>query len=383
MTEFFLHSFNTLGHAIVGYGIPFLCVLIIIVFFHELGHFLVARWAGVKVLTFSLGFGPELAGFDDRYGTRWKISAIPLGGYVKFFGDDTEASTPSAETLAAMTEEERAGSFHHKKVGARAAIVAAGPIANFILGALIFAGMALHYGKPSMIARVDGVVADGVAASAGFKVGDVVVQIDGKPIESFAEMQRIVAMNAGSALVFEVKRDGALVSLNATPALLERKDTFGNRQRIGVLGIEHKPLAGESSTTPVGYVEALKIGVEQVWFIFTSTFKFLGSLFTGAGNPGDVSGVLGIAKMSGQAASAGFQFVANLCAVLSVSIGLLNLFPIPLLDGGHLLFYGAEVLRGRPLSERTQEMGFRIGLGLVLMLMVFATYNDILRFAGS
>jgi regulator of sigma E protease len=383
MTDFFLHSFSTLGHGLIGYAIPFLFVLTIVVFFHELGHFLVARWAGVKVLTFSLGFGPELIGFNDRHGTRWKVSAIPLGGYVKFFGDESEASTPSAETLSSMTAEERAGSFHHKKVGPRAAIVAAGPIANFILGALIFAGMALYYGKPSTIARVDGLVAEGAAAAAGFKIGDVVVQIDGTPIESFNDMQRVVVMNGGSQLVFKVKRDGEIVSLNATPKLQERKDQFGNKQKVGVLGVEHKAQFGEAATTPVGFLEALKIGVDQVWFIIASTFKFLGSLFVGHGNPQDVSGVLGIAKMSGQAASAGFQFVINLCAVLSVSIGLLNLFPIPLLDGGHLMFYAAEVLRGRPLSERTQEMGFRIGLGLVLMLMVFATYNDILRFAAS
>src|SRR5881392_2709279 len=159
MSEFFLHSFNTLNHGLIGYAVPFLFVLTVVVFFHELGHFLVARWAGVKVLTFSLGFGPELVGFNDRYGTRWKVSAIPLRGYAKFFGDESEASTPSSESLANMTEDERARSFHHKKVGPRAAIVAAGPIANFILGALIFAGMALYYGKPSTIARVDGVVA--------------------------------------------------------------------------------------------------------------------------------------------------------------------------------------------------------------------------------
>ena len=383
MSEFFLHSFNTLSHGLIGYIIPFLFVLTIVVFFHELGHFLVARWAGVKVLTFSLGFGPELVGFNDRHGTRWKISAIPLGGYVKFFGDDTEASTPSTETLATMSEEERKGSFHHKGVGPRAAIVAAGPIANFILGALIFAAMALYYGKPSTIARVDGVQAESAAAAAGFKVGDVVVAIDGSPIGSFADMQRIVSSNAGSTLVFRVNRDGSEVSLNATPTLKETKDLFGNKHRAGMLGIEHKAQAGEAMTAPVGYLEALKIGVEQVWYIISSTFKFLGSLFVGTGNPGEVSGVLGIAKLSGQAANAGFQFIVQLCAILSVSIGLLNLFPIPLLDGGHLLFYSAEILRGRPLSERTQEMGFRIGLGLVLMLMVFATYNDIVHLAAS
>ena len=174
MADVFLNSFNTLSHGFIGYIIPFLFVLTIVVFFHELGHFLVARWAGVKVLTFSLGFGPELFGFNDRHGTRWKVSAIPLGGYVKFFGDESEASTPSSETLASMTAEERVGSFHHKGVAPRAAIVAAGPIANFILAAVLFAGMALYFGKPSTIARVDGIVADSVATSAGFKVGDVV-----------------------------------------------------------------------------------------------------------------------------------------------------------------------------------------------------------------
>src|ERR1700751_2210529 len=173
MTEVFLHSFNVLGHGLIGYIIPFLFVLTIVVFFHELGHFMVARWAGVKVLTFSLGFGPELVGFNDRYGTRWKISAIPLGGYVKFFGDDSQASTPSSETLSNITEEERAGSFHHKNVGPRAAIVAAGPIANFLLAIVIFAGITLYFGKPNTVPRVDAIQADSVAASSGFKVGDV------------------------------------------------------------------------------------------------------------------------------------------------------------------------------------------------------------------
>ena len=180
MSEFFLHSFNTLSHGLIGYIIPFLFVLTIVVFFHELGHFLVARWAGVKVLTFSLGFGPELAGFNDRHGTRWKISAVPLGGYVKFFGDESEASTPSSEALANMTEEERAGSFHHKKVGPRAAIVAAGPIANFMLAIVIFTCLFTFFGKPSTTARVDKVEAGSAAAAAGFQVGDVVTAIDGK-----------------------------------------------------------------------------------------------------------------------------------------------------------------------------------------------------------
>ncbi|HWZ05602.1 MAG TPA: RIP metalloprotease RseP [Bradyrhizobium sp.] len=383
MSEFFLHSFNLLSHGLIGYIVPFLFVLTIVVFFHELGHFLIARWAGVKVLTFSLGFGPELAGFNDRHGTRWKISAIPLGGYVKFFGDDSEASTPSSEILDSMTEEERAGSFHHKRVGPRAAIVAAGPIANFLLAILIFAGTALYFGKPSSVPRVDAIQSESAAAMAGFKVGDVVISIDGHAIESFAEMKRIVSTNAGSELVFRVRRDGDVVTLTATPTLREEKDIFGNSHRVGMLGIQNNTRPEDPKTTPVGYLESLKIGVEQVWFIVTSTFKFVGSLFAGVGSAGDVGGPLRIAQLSGQAASLGFQFVVQLCAALSVSIGLLNLFPVPLLDGGHLLFYAVEAIRGRPLSPRAQEMGFRIGLGLVLMLMVFATYNDILHLAAS
>ena len=384
MSEFFQHSFNVLGHGLIGYIVPFLFVLTIVVFFHELGHFLIARWAGVRVLTFSLGFGPELVGFNDRHGTRWRISAVPLGGYVKFFGDDSEASTPDLEALGNMSADEQAGSFHHKKVGPRAAIVAAGPIANFLLSILIFAGMALYLGKPSSTPRVDVIQSDSAAASAGFQVGDVVTSIDGTAIESFADMQRIVSTNAGTKLTFRVKRDGNVVTLSAVPALKEMKDVFGNSHKIGVLGIQYTPQPNDpKNATPVGYVESLKIGVEQVWFIVDGTFKFVGSLFVGAGNTGDLGGPLRIAQLSGQAASLGFQFLLQLCAALSVSIGLLNLFPVPLLDGGHLLFYLVEAVRGRPLSPRAQEMGARIGLGLVLMLMVFVTYNDILHFATS
>src|ERR1700755_221145 len=203
MSGFFLHSFNELSHLFVGYAVPFLFVLTIVVFFHELGHFLVARWAGVKVLTFSLGIGPELAGFNERHGTRWKISAIPLGGYVKFFGDESEASTPaSSETLASMTEEERAGSFHHKKVGARAAIVAAGPIANFILAIVIFTCLFTFFGKPSTTARVDKIEANVAASAAGFEVGDIITAIDGAKIDNFTDMQRVVGTHAGEKLNF-------------------------------------------------------------------------------------------------------------------------------------------------------------------------------------
>ena len=376
MSEFFLNSFNTLSHGFIGYIIPFLFVLTIVVFFHELGHFLVARWAGVKVLTFSLGFGPELAGFNDRHGTRWKLSAIPLGGYVKFFGDESEASTPSSEALLAMSAEERAGSFHHKKIGPRAAIVAAGPIANFLLAIVIFTCLFTFFGKPSTTARVDKVEAGSAAAKAGFQDGDIVTAIDGKTIGSFSDMQRVVIGHAGDQLTFSIKRGDSSLQLRGTPELREVKDAFGNTHKHGVMGITRAPTAGEATTEKVDPVSALWLGVKETWFVIDQTLSYIGNIFTGRASADQIGGPIRIAQISGQVATLGLIPLLHLAAVLSISIGLLNLFPVPLLDGGHLLFYAAEVLRGRPLSERSQEYGFRVGLVLVLMLMVFAFYND-------
>ncbi|WP_441241615.1 RIP metalloprotease RseP [Tardiphaga sp. 768_D3_N2_1] len=383
MLEFFQHSFNTLSHGFIGYIIPFLFVLTIVVFFHELGHFLVARWNGVKVLTFSLGFGPELAGFNDRHGTRWKISAIPLGGYVKFFGDESEASTPSSAALEGMTADERKGSFHHKRVGQRAAIVAAGPIANFILAIVIFTCLFTFFGKPSTTAKVDSIQAGSAAEKAGFQSGDIIKAIDGKVIGSFSDMQRIVGTKAGEQLAFSVKRGDATVELKGTPELREVKDSFGNVHRLGVLGITRATAAGEVTTERVNPATAFVLGVKETWFVVDRTIAYIGGVFTGREAADQIGGPMRIAQISGQVATIGLTALIHLAAVLSISIGLLNLFPVPLLDGGHLLFYAVEAVRGRPLSERAQEMGFRIGLGLVLMLMVFATYNDILHLASS
>ncbi|MGM4918401.1 RIP metalloprotease RseP [Tardiphaga sp. 813_E8_N1_3] len=383
MLEFFQHSFNTLSHGFIGYIIPFLFVLTIVVFFHELGHFLVARWNGVKVLTFSLGFGPELVGFNDRHGTRWKISAIPLGGYVKFFGDESEASTPSSAALEGMTADERKGSFHHKRVGQRAAIVAAGPIANFILAIIIFTCLFTFFGKPSTTAKVDSIQAGSAAEKAGFQSGDIIKAIDGKVIGSFSDMQRIVGTKAGEQLAFSVKRGEATVELKGTPELREVKDSFGNVHRLGVLGITRATAAGEVTTERVNPAAAFVLGVKETWFVVDRTIAYIGGVFTGREAADQIGGPMRIAQISGQVATIGLTALIHLAAVLSISIGLLNLFPVPLLDGGHLLFYAVEAVRGRPLSERAQEMGFRIGLGLVLMLMVFATYNDILHLASS
>ena len=379
----FLSGINALGGGVLGYLIPFLFVLTLVVFFHELGHFVIARRCGVRVLVFSIGFGPELFGFNDRHGTRWKVSAIPLGGYVKFFGDENAASVPDPAALAAMTEEDRRHSFIHQRVRARAAIVVAGPIANFLLAIVIFAALFMVFGKPSTSPRVDAVQPSSAAEIAGFKPGDLVLTIDGRPIESFPDMQQVVSTSAGEMLTFEVDRGGVRVTLKAVPALRESKDRFGNVHRIGVLGITRSPSPDDTHFQPVGPLKAFELGAQRTWFVVERTLSYIGGVISGREAADQLGGPIRIAQVSGQVASEGLPSLFSLAAVLSVSIGLLNLFPVPLLDGGHLLFYGIEAVRGKPLSERAQEVGFRIGLAIVVMLMIFATYNDILHLAAQ
>jgi regulator of sigma E protease len=378
-----LNGMNMLGSGVLGILVPFLFVLTLVVFFHELGHFIVARWCGVRVLVFSIGFGPELLGFNDRRGTRWKICAIPLGGYVKFFGDDNAASVPDQAALASMSEEERRHSFVHQPVGRRAGIVVAGPLANFLLAIAIFAGLFMLFGKPSTSARVDAVQPGSAAEAAGFQPGDLVVSINGREIDSFSDMQQIVSTSAGETLVFEVQRAGKLITLKATPTLKEVKDRFGNVHRQGILGITRSPSPDDTHFQPVGPLKALELGVQRTWFVVERTLSYIGGVVSGREAADQLGGPIRIAQVSGQVASEGFPSLLSLTAVLSVSIGLLNLFPVPLLDGGHLLFYAIEALRGKPLSERAQEVGFRIGLAIVVMLMIFATYNDILHLAAQ
>jgi regulator of sigma E protease len=376
-------SLSAFGGGLIGYLVPFLFVLTIVVFFHELGHFLVARWCGVKVMAFSIGFGPEIVGFNDRYGTRWKLAAIPLGGYVKFLGDDNAASVPDHEAAAAMSADEKKVSFVHKPVGSRAAVVAAGPIANFILAIAIFAGIFMTVGKQITSARVDQVQPNSAAAAAGMLPGDLVVAIGGDKIESFSDMQRIVSISAGQTIAIEVERGGVHVTLKAVPEMRELKDNFGNVHKLGVLGISRSMAAGDVKTQSYGPFAAVAAGAQETWFVVDRTLSYIGGIFAGREAADQLGGPIRIAQVSGQVATAGFVALLHLTAVLSVSIGLLNLFPIPLLDGGHLLFYGIEAARGRPLSERAQEVGFRIGLAIVVMLMIFATFNDILHLATS
>jgi regulator of sigma E protease len=358
----------------LSYVLPFLFVLSLVVFFHELGHFLVARWCGVRVLVFSIGFGPELFGFNDRSGTRWKISAVPLGGYVRFFGDENAASVPDTTAAATMSPEDKAVSFFHKPVGARAAVVVAGPIANFLLAIMILAGVALIVGERSVnpSPRIDEVVASSPAQTAGFEPGDVVQSIDGREVHSFAEMQSIVSGAAHQTLDIVVDRSGKPVTLQATPT-----EDHGK----AVLGVKHSKITpDEVKVETVGPLEAIRYGVEQTWMIISGTLSGIYGILTLRESASQLGGPIMIAVISHQVASEGFVELLKLAALLSTSIGLLNLFPIPLLDGGHLLFYAIESARGRPLSERAQEVGFKIGLAIVVVLMVLATKNDLVKY---
>jgi regulator of sigma E protease len=357
-----------------GWIVPFLFTLTVIVFFHELGHFLVARWCGIRVLVFSLGFGPEIAGFTDRLGTRWKLSTIPLGGYVKFFGDENEASVPDAATLEAMSEEERKQSFFGQSVGRRAAVVVAGPLTNFILAIVLFAAVFMVVGKQIAVPRVAAVEPGSPAATAGFQPGDLVTAIDGRKIDNFVDMQRIVGFSGGHPLTIVVDRGGVPVTLTATPEM---------RNNRGILGVTRSNQPGDVRVESVAPLDAVRLGVDKTWFIVETTLSYIRDVFVGRQSADQIGGPIGIARISGQVAELGWGALIDFVAVISVSIGLLNLFPVPLLDGGHLLFYLIEAVRGRPLSERAQEVGFRIGLAIVVMLMIFATVNDILHLRAS
>jgi regulator of sigma E protease len=366
------------GDTVLGYLLPFLFVLTVVVFVHELGHFLVARWYGVGVKTFSIGFGPEIFGFNDRYGTRWRLSWIPLGGYVKFI-DDENAASAGQKPLEQMTLEERKHSFQAKPLGQRAAVVAAGPIANFILAILIFTAIFALFGERITAAKVDIVNPGSAAERAGFLPGDKVVSIDGQNIASFSEMQRIVGTSPDQALHFVVDRDGKLIEITATPERKEITDHFGNTIRLGLLGIQRSASPDDWTLKRHDPLTAFVMAVKECYFVISRSLAYLYDVVTGREAADQLGGPIRIAQVSGQVAPAGFVALLNLAAIISVSIGLLNLFPIPMLDGGHLLFYGIEAIRGRPLSETTQEIGFRIGLAFVLMLMLFATWNDLIH----
>jgi len=370
---------------IFQYAVPFLAILTVLVFVHELGHFLVARYNGVKVEVFSVGFGNELWGFDDKHGTRWRLSAVPLGGYVKMFGEGDVITGVDDTEDRPMTEDEKKVSFHHKKLRQRTAVVAAGPLANFLFAVLVFWLINAAFGVPKLLSAVGEVIEDTAAEEAGIQAGDLVLSINGQAIEEFNELSDIVSVNANVTLDFEILRGDQVLHLNATPRPWrdpeaddddddERAESDAPTSSRGLLGV--RPSMDHVEMERRGIVEGFLLGVEQTYFFTANILSGLGEMFSGERSAKELGGVLSIAQYSGEAAQSGIVGTLRFLAILSINLGLINLFPVPVLDGGHLVFYFAEALRGKPLSQKLQEYSFRFGLVLVLLLMLFATWND-------
>ena len=473
MMSFVLEFFTD----VVVYVLPFLVVLTVLVFVHEMGHYLVARWNGVRVEVFSIGFGPEIKGWNDGAGTRWKVCWIPFGGYVKFFGDSDGSSRPDGETLRELSDGERAVSFHHKRLGQRAAIVAAGPMANFIYAIVVLAAVYMLFGQRVTPAEIGRVVDQGAGQAAGFEEGDVVLAIDGDRIHRFEQFEQAVFLNPGRSLSFLIRRSGQERTLSATPRLIEKADRQGIVHKFGHLGLwpaspaivgkvyEGSPAAaagflvgdrimaidgqvldnferlqdivaiskgrrltvtvlrdgaeihlyvaarraeaamgsikdaGKDASKDVSGPERWLIGILRAqrapirlgptdavaeaaatsYDMLVQTLAYVGQMISGNRGTEDLGGPLRIAHASGQAAQVGVEQLIMLSILLSLNLGMINLFPIPILDGGHLLFYGFEAVLRRPLTDRIQDIAFRIGLALVLTLTVFATWNDLVN----
>jgi regulator of sigma E protease len=370
----FLQAFH-FGGSVLGFILPFVAIITPVIFFHELGHFSVARFFGVRIETFSIGFGPAIVSWTDRKGTLWKISWIPLGGYVKFFGDMDAASTPDREAASKMTAAEQAVAFPFKPLYQRALIVAAGPAANFVLAIVALTLFFAFFGSITAPPLVSAIVPKSPAFAAGFQKGDLIVDIDGRHVDTFDDVTAIVAMRPGEPLSVTVNRLGRPLLLHVTPRLTVLKDQFGETEKIGRLGIEAQP-----KWVQYGPIAALREACHTTWLIVQTTLDLRTRLFTNSAAVSQLHGPLGIAKLSAEVAKVSLLSLAKLAAFISVSIGLVNLFPIPLLDGGHLLYYGVEAVLGRPLGARAQDVGFRLGLAVMLGLMLLATWNDLVRF---
>ena len=352
------------------YVVPFLVILSIVVFVHEFGHYFVARRNGVRVDVFSIGFGPELFGFNDRAGTRWKFSALPLGGYVKMHGDADPTS--STIDLKAWPEPD---SFPAKSVGQRMAIVVAGPFANFAFAIVVLGLLFATVGRPVTPAEVGEVQAGSAAEVAGLKPGDRIVAVDGAPLASFEDLQGVVRDRPGVALTFTIERAGRTLDLKVTPRETEITDRFGHVHRIGLIGVSRSGVEFQRTNPLLALVD----GGRETFSLIGGTLSALGEMIIGSRTTEELGGPLRIAQMSGEIAEEGAVPLIWFTAVLSINLGLINLFPIPMLDGGHLVLYAIEGVRGRPLNERSQEVAFRFGLVLVLTLMVFATWNDLVQ----
>ncbi len=358
------------------YVVPFLFILTVLGFVHELGHYLVARRNKVRVEDFSIGFGREIYGWTDSVGTRWKISAVPLGGYVKMFGED-EGGDEDEEEAKPLSEEDLAVSFPHKKLGQRAAIVAAGPIANFLFAIVLLAGLFWTVGNPQPMSGVGKVQPDSAAEKAGILAGDNIVSINGEEIQLFEDLRRIVSAHPDDPLTLIVRRGEETLTISATPKRHKAVDNEGRELEIGLLGVTPDPK--QIHYQNIGAFGSVWLAVEKSFDLTKQIMTALGELLSGQRDAKELGGPLRIAQMSGQMAQGGVVSLIFFMAVLSVNLCLINLFPIPMLDGGHLIFYLVEFVLGKPISPKIQEYGFRFGLILVLLLMVFATWNDLVQ----
>ena len=378
---------ESLLHAL-SVAVPFVVVLTLVVFIHELGHFLVARWCGIRVQAFSIGFGREIVGFFDRHGTRWKFCWIPLGGYVRFIDDETAASTSSPEAMSRLSPEDRKGAFQAQPLRSRAMVVAAGPAFNIVSAVIIYILTFWLIGTYGTAAVVDEVMPDSAAAHAGLKPGDRVTEIAGKPVEWFSDLQRIVNQSPGKDLSFTVDRDGRILSFTIRPELREITDPIGNKIQVGIVGI--KRLGGQDRLEHKtrNFWEATQLGFTETgyvsWQIISSLPRLPGAIMkTLSGQrQSEIGGPIAIAEMTAHASKGGIGGMLGWIAVFSIMLGIMNLLPIPILDGGHLMFYAVEAVRGRPLDERKQEIGFRIGLAILATMMFAAIFGDIMRKLG-
>ena len=358
--------------------LPFIVLILVVVFIHEYGHYYYAKKYGVMVTDFSIGFGKELFGWNDKSGTRWKICWIPLGGYVKFFGDrNVFSQSDQEEIIKKYSEEERKKLFILKPLYQRSLIVAAGPIANFILAVVIFLFIYMFIGKDFTPAVINEVQKDSPAEVAGLMKNDVILEIDGTEVKSILDVSKLITMSTSDFIDFKVSRYDQDVLLKVKPNIVETEDNLGNKINKRIIGIMLGPYNNKINHVKLGPAKALYYSLNEVYFVTISSLKYLGSILTGSGDSSQLGGPIRIAKITGQVAEFGIVPFLSIMAYISISLGLINLFPIPLLDGGHLMFYGFEKILGRPLSQKTQEGFFRIGMFLLLFIMFFATYNDL------
>jgi regulator of sigma E protease len=368
----FLHGF---GDKLYHYGLPFVVVLSVLVFVHEFGHFWVARRCGVKIDAFSVGFGGELVGWTDRLGTRWRIGWLPIGGFVKMYGDADASSRPDNAAAALMDPQDRRVSFMHKKLWQKALIVAAGPMANFLFAIIVTAILYGTVGQPFTPPVIGKVIPDSAAEQAGLQAGDVIERVNGASVSRFEELRQAVMLDAGEPLTLSVVRNGAKLTIVATPRIVEEQGLLGV-QKIGQLGMQPSAdfvMRHEDPAT------ALWEGARETWTVATSSLKTIGQMIVGRRSTDDLSGPIGIGQLSGEIWKQGFIPLVHFVALLSISLGLINLFPIPVLDGGHLLFYAIEAVRGQPVSDRALAVGFRVGFALIVSFFVFVMWHDLSR----